>query len=196
MIFLGHTAGPSFAQWHLLCSSDPAQPLHPSFLGCCALWDTSAPPWWMGIPAPAPRPPLQAGSHNQTHSFTTTTPRIKVLPAPSALPQWIREMQLQTLAAALFFPRGDGALLGALGFPGRLPFNMLHLADRCWHPSPSVLVGLWRQALGCPSSPGLPRASRRAACYSLLIFQHGKTSWGSLPSAFGCSEAAPASHEH
>lgn len=109
-LFLGFRAGLSFAQWHLLCSSGPAQPLQPSFLECCAQWDTSAPPWWTGISVSAP----QVESHNQTHSFTDTTQQIKVLPAPSALPQWIRVMQLQTLAAALFFPRGDGALVGAL----------------------------------------------------------------------------------
>lgn len=46
---------------------------------------------------------------------------------------------------------------------------------------PYVLVGLWWQALGCPSSHRLPRARRRAACYSLLIFQWGKNILG-LPS--------------
>lgn len=32
MLFLGFSAGSSFAQWHLLYSSDPAQPVQPSFL--------------------------------------------------------------------------------------------------------------------------------------------------------------------
>lgn len=93
-----------------------------------------------------------------------------------------------------FSPGGDSALLDVLGFSSslpsllsRLPFNMLHLADPWWHPSPYVLVGLWGQALGRPSSQRSPRASRRAACYSLLIFRWGKTSWGSLLSAFCCS---------
>lgn len=151
---------------------------HSWVLECCAPWHISAPPWSLGISASAPCPAPQPRSHNQMHLFTNTTQQIKVLPAPSALPQWIREMQLQTLAAAPFFPRGDGALLDMFGFSGLLPallsglpFNMLHLADWWWHPSPSVLVGLWRQALGCPSSHCLPRASRSTACYSLLIFQ-------------------------
>lgn len=151
---------------------------HSWVLECCAPWDISAPPWPLGIPASAPCPAPQPGSHNQMCLFTSTTQQIKVLPAPSALPQRIRVMRPQTLAAAPFFPRGDGALVDALGFSGSLPallgglpFNMLHLADWWWHPSPSVLVGLWRQALGGPSSHRLPRASRRAACYSLLIFQ-------------------------
>lgn len=38
-----------------------------------------------------------------------------------------------------------------------------------------------------PSSHRSPPASSRAACYSLLIFQWGKTSWGSLLSLFCCS---------
>lgn len=49
-----------------------------------------------------------------------------------------------------FFPRGDSALLAVLGFSSslpsplsRLPFNMLHLADRRWHLPPALVALCW-----------------------------------------------------
>lgn len=69
MLFLGFSAGSSFNQWHLLYSSDPAQPVQPSFLAVlCPVGHLSS--------------TLENG-----WELTNTTQQIKVLPAPSALPQ-------------------------------------------------------------------------------------------------------------
>lgn len=75
---------------------DPALP-NGICLALQVLPNLCSPHSWSAVPCGTPqlplggrefqRPTLQPGSHDQTRSFTTTTPQIKVLPAPSALPQ-------------------------------------------------------------------------------------------------------------
>lgn len=86
MLFLGFRAGSSFAQWHFLHSSGPAQPLQPSFLAAGVLCPVGHLSSTLvdenfsvsSVPSPTamePQPDELIYQH------------IKVLPAPAALPQ-------------------------------------------------------------------------------------------------------------
>lgn len=84
-----------------------------------------------------------------------------------------------------FFPRGDSALLAVLGFSSslpsplsRLPFNMLHLADRRWHLPPALvaLCWLWDALL-----PPLASSQQQSSLLLPINFPVGKNILG-LPS--------------